>query len=123
MVAPVSRSDGADVGGQRQRPAASAKERRSWGWVSNVAALCCWPSSQNSAVHDDAAQVVPWPPPMNLVAGRSCASSRPTFDVGYDTRIELPDHLAVVLEFAAIGDVLIGEALLAGASGGHRLAA
>ncbi|MFN8172445.1 MAG: nitrate reductase molybdenum cofactor assembly chaperone [Candidatus Nanopelagicales bacterium] len=35
-------------------------------------------------------------------------------DAGYDIGgIELPDHLAVVLEFAAIGDVLIGEALLA----------
>ena len=33
---------------------------------------------------------------------------------GYDIGgIELPDHLAVVLEFAAIGDQLTGEALLA----------
>lgn len=36
-------------------------------------------------------------------------------DAGYDLDgRELPDHLAVVLEFAAVGDVTTGEALLAG---------
>lgn len=35
-------------------------------------------------------------------------------DAGYDLGSEeLPDHLAVVLEFAAVGDTLTGEALLA----------
>ncbi len=43
-------------------------------------------------------------------------------EAGYDLgREELPDHLSVVLEFAAIGDTLTGEALLAEHQGAIHL--